>query len=367
MDSMDNMDDQAMDEAFDFSALSVDEPEDRLQKTMERALHLDVKQEQSNEQLGDLDSTMLQSQEQNAKSVAMNVADATTKAETPDNGPWAKLPSTSEKSPFLPGITAQKLDAMAMNPNHIFKSAQTPYPFPFSVPASSSTPSSGSTSVTRKSESDTGLSKDVESVEVNGNDKEKIPDWMLADPEIKPQQLGWSITDTSGPEYTSKDFSLDWSDGVDRSTTVDANAIFGFSSYPTFESLPISNVIAEEQHRRNMAEWGDSSLSTSHIREGGFARFGNAVHGDGHLTPSFGSRDPDSTPTALSPTSTSSSALSTDRTGSRQWQNWRTEPTNDHDTDLEMEEEVDELELALKSKIQITPGFAPAKFAPDCD
>ncbi|KAG0263328.1 hypothetical protein BG011_008957 [Mortierella polycephala] len=364
---MDNMDDQAMDEAFDFSALSVDEPEDRLQKTMERALHLDVKQEQSNKQLGDLNSTMLQSREQDAESVAMNTADTTTMTEAPDNGPWAKLPLTSEKSPFLPGITAQKLDAMAMDPKHTFRSAQTPYPFPFSVPASSSASNSGSTNIAEKSDTDTSLSKGGESVEASENDKEKIPDWMLADPEMTPQPSGWSMTDTSGPGYTSKDFSLDWSDGVDRSTTVDANAIFGFSSYPTFESLPISNVIAEEQHRRNMAEWGDPSLSTSHLRDGGFSRFGNTAHGDGHLTPSFGSRDPDSTPTALPPTSISSSALPMDRTDSQQWQNWRAGPTNDHDIDLEMEEEVDELELALKSKIQITPGFAPAKFMPDCD
>jgi hypothetical protein len=228
---------------------------------------------------------------------------------TPDNGPWAKLPSagSDDFNPYLPGITAQKLDAMAMDPHHVFKSAPPQSgESPFSIPP----PSSATQSQDQQQQK--GKDKDREKDDTSEGNKDKIPDWMLADPELKPTttDIGWGTT-TTALSSMQKDDSLGWGDpgtfggfgysGADLSTTVDSNALFGFSSYPTYENLSFANAIADEQHRKNtLLASGDtydpfSSSSSSDgqtrtMREGGFARFGNTVRGDGQIAPVFGRR-----------------------------------------------------------------------------
>lgn len=232
---------------------------------------------------------------------------------TPDNGPWAKLPSADagDINPYLPGVTAQKLDAMAMDPYHIFKSAPPQSrDSPFSIPPPSSSTSSS------KDQKDKGKDRKQDERTDDGGKKDKIPAWMLADPELKPTttDLDWTTTTTT---TSQKDDELGWGDpgtfggfgysGADLSTTVDSNALFGFSSYPTYESLSFANAIAEEQHRKHtiLASGGtydpfsssssnssgtDSGGQTRTTREGGFARFGNTVRGDGQIAPVFGRR-----------------------------------------------------------------------------
>ncbi|KAG0275769.1 hypothetical protein BGZ96_003622 [Linnemannia gamsii] len=229
---------------------------------------------------------------------------------TPDNGPWAKLPSAGSEdfNPYLPGVTAQKLDAMAMDPHHVFRSAPPQSgDSPFSIPP----PSSATHSQDEQQQKD--KDKDRKQDDKTDKNKDKIPDWMLADPELKPTttDIGWGTT-TTASSSTQKDDSLGWGDpgtfggfgysGADLSTTVDSNALFGFSSYPTYENLSFANAIADEQHRKNTllasGDTYDAFLSSSSLsdgqtrttREGGFARFGNTVRGDGQIAPVFGRR-----------------------------------------------------------------------------
>lgn len=229
---------------------------------------------------------------------------------TPDNGPWAKLPSVGAEdfNPYLPGVTAQKLDAMAMDPHHVFKSAPSQSgDSPFSIPPPSSTTQSQDQQQQKDKNNDR---KQDDKTDMN---KDKIPDWMLADPELKPTttDIGWGTT-TMALTSSQKDDSLGWGDpgmfggfgysGADLSTTVDSNALFGFSSYPTYENLSFANAIADEQHRKNtlLASGGayddfsspssSSDGQTRTTREGGFARFGNSVRGDGQIAPVFGRR-----------------------------------------------------------------------------
>lgn len=243
-----------MDEALDFSVLSLHSAEERLQMTFEQSLHI---HENDND---NIDHEHLRQQ--------LECGDATTEDNTESSGPWAKLPSTlAEMNPYQPGVNAQKLDAMAMDPNHVFKSSSIS--FPLTEPTSPSKEDSGKASAADK--------------------EDQIPDWMLADPEMVPNWMRNAQSTSAAAEAEV----LDWSSsGPDLSTTVDANSLFGFSSHPTFESLAISKEIANELQRRQSedecASGSTSTTSSTKMREGGFARFGNAVQGDRAIVPTFG-------------------------------------------------------------------------------
>ncbi|KAF9114133.1 hypothetical protein BGW39_003482 [Mortierella sp. 14UC] len=310
------MDDLNMDEDFDFANLTLGEfPRGGTSHSSE-VLHLS--DSLSAATLSDQSSAAQQAQAQatsitsvtSSTSVTAITTSTSGEGPTPDNGPWAKLPSAFEEiNPYLPGVTAQKLDAMAMDPHHVFKSAppqSSSSSLSFSIPPEDSQ--------TQQQQQQQGKSqKDNDKDAKQGSDdsgggKDKIPAWMLADPELKPTtDLGWSTATTS---TTQNGDSQGWGDtgifgapgytGEDLSTTMDSNALFGFSSYPTYESLSIANAIAEEQHRKHtiLASGGtydplSSSSSSSgeghsRMREGGFARFGNTVRGDGQIAPVFG-------------------------------------------------------------------------------
>ncbi|KAF9111610.1 hypothetical protein BGX27_004662 [Mortierella sp. AM989] len=342
------MNDQDMDEAFDFKALSLDEPEDRLRKTFEQSFHLGTGQEQQQLTTAIPHSTQESltgaSYESLSSTSIIPESDgqSTVTTETPDNGPWAKLPTGSEVNPFQPGVTAEKLDAMAIDPNHVFKSSQAPDPFPFTVPPPTSEMNSEFNDAAVSS--DPSLTKGKSKAELNKtqdqNNLDEIPEWMLNEPELTPQ-AGWGLKDATGPGFTSQDFTLDWSSNPDHSTTIDSNVLFGFSSYPTYESLPISNAIAEEQYRRTMgngfeSESNDTSTTSSHFKEGGFAKYGSPSNGDSTSAQSFGFK-------GLSPESTTInhqslvSAADSNESNSHQWQNWRSGPSNGQDLDLDLD------------------------------
>ncbi|KAF9933060.1 hypothetical protein BGZ67_004425 [Mortierella alpina] len=340
------MDDHNMDEDFDFAGLSIEEPEERLQSMFERSFNIDTQQE-------------------NATAVSAIPAAPTdqTSAATSDNGPWAKLPSTSEINPYLPGITAQKLDAMASDPSHVFKSSQTPFPFPFTVPPGSDSAEPPSTAGDKNKETEQ-------------EDKEdRIPEWMLKDPEMAAVPT-WSQKDASAPGFSSKDFALDWSSSTDLSTAVDSNALFGFSSFPTYEALPISNVIAEEQQRRLYdSEPGlktsntspSSSLSASgEVQEGGFAKYGyanlasTAMSGDRQQGMVVGGDDANQ----WGGRGASSVTSTTNISKTNEWQDWRSIPPLNQDIEIDRDyvEEFHALDDDSQNSVRATPGFAPAKF-----
>ncbi|KAF8925894.1 hypothetical protein BGZ47_002990 [Haplosporangium gracile] len=315
------MDDFDMEEDFDFGSLTLGEfPRSSTSQSTE-VLHLSdsLSAATLSDQSSAVQAQQAQAQASNTNpTTALNIATTPTSGEgggedaTSDNGPWAKLPSAGagDINPYLPGVTAQKLDAMAMDPHHVFKSAPPQSgDSPFSIPPPSS--SSASSRDQQQKDKDKGRKQDEKT---DDDKKDKIPDWMLADPELKPiTDLDWSTTTMA---TSQKDDSLGWGDpgtfgglgysGADLSTTVDSNALFGFSSYPTYETLSFANAIAEEQHRKHTilasgepynpfsssssSSGGGGSGQTRTTREGGFARFGNTVRGDGQIAPVFGRR-----------------------------------------------------------------------------
>ncbi|KAG0270831.1 hypothetical protein BGZ95_001442, partial [Linnemannia exigua] len=426
-----NMDDLDMEEDFDFGNLTLGEfPQGSTPQSSE-VLHLSdslsaatLSDQQAQEQVQAASTTSTAS----STSITTVTTPTSEREPTPDNGPWAKLPSTSgEINPYLPGVTAQKLDAMAMDPHHIFKSAppqsSSSSSFSYSIPPADS---QAQQQQQRKSQKDKDTTQDGD--EGSGG-KDKIPDWMLADPELKPTtHLGWGTTTTSiATTNTSQndDDSLGWGDagifgspgysGADLSTTVDSNALFGFSSYPTYESLSIANAIAEEQHRKHtiLASGGtydpfSSSSSSSfgegghaRTREGGFARFGNTVRGDGQIAPVFGRRPSlvsssssgsGSGVTTMTTTTTTTTATndehgftwdnkdqrkrltdSQNQEQQHQWQTWRSNALPQQsgqgqqhlDLDQSMDEDLEEDDDPfdeLSPQIKPTPGFAPAQY-----
>ncbi|KAG0367117.1 hypothetical protein BGZ54_004366 [Gamsiella multidivaricata] len=349
------MNDQDMSEAFDFKALSLEEPEERLQKTFEHSFHLDTIEDRN----ADLQTAISHGEQHLVKESSTSIGidkqnnddpSATIATQTPDNGPWAKLPSPSEVNPYQPGITAQKLDAMAMNPNHVFRSAQTPDPFPFTLPPN--LPPSDIAPEARKSTPGTrvaeGNDNKDESMSTGQDAKAEIPAWMLEDPKLT-RQSGWGPTDTS-------DVSFGWPSDHDLATVVDSNMLFGFSSYPTYETLPISSTIAEEQYRRSNGQGSSSSDSLTDMQDGGFAKYGQAATftgasdagASGHRT-LWGGQE-----------SAASTALPS--SNQQQWQNWRSESQSFQDHDLDLNYDIPEDE---SSQIKATPGFAPAQFRHD--
>ncbi|KAK3816575.1 MAG: hypothetical protein J3Q66DRAFT_388704 [Benniella sp.] len=375
------MNDQDMDDAFDFKGLTLDAPEERLQKAFEQSFHLSSQQAQ--ESAAPPPPLSLTLSEDSKQGVAMENTHGQ-KAETtatPDNGPWAKIPSPSDVHPFQPGVTAEKLDAMAMDPNHVFKSA--PAPFPFTVPPSTTTTTTTSTTTIA---TDATLGSDVSMVKTENEGatrsviKENIPEWMLEDPELV-AQIGWDIKDTSGPNFTSKDFTLDWANSSDISTMIDSNIMFGFSSYPTYETLPISSVIAEEHYRRSTGDAFNHPVSPTTTGDG-FAKYGT---GDGMGAVFFGHKSPTNeslltdpgilwgeqstttttttttVPSGLFSSSSSSSTTPMDKLQHQQWQTWRSAPGPARDLDLEADLDLDASDTESPT-IKATPGFAPALF-----
>ncbi|KAF8986030.1 hypothetical protein BGZ46_010447 [Entomortierella lignicola] len=324
------MNDLEMDEAFDFKALSLDEPEDRLTKAFEESFHVGINQEQQQKQTVSSSAIPHSARESLAETFPANSEsgdETTSTTETPDNGPWAKIPTGSE-NPFQPGITAEKLDAMAIDPNHVFKSSQTPNPFPFTEIPQASTSKAGSefNGATRGTE--TSSFNEKIKAEPSGlpaqDDQDKVPAWMLADPELTPQP-GWGPRDATGPTFTSQDFTLDWSSNADHSTAVDSNVLFGFSSYPTYESLSISNVIADEQYKRI---GNGFEASSSELEQGGFAKYGSQDTGGAQT---FGYRG------STNDHQISATATNPSLTDSQQWQNWRSGPNQDHKIDFDLD------------------------------
>ncbi|KAK5809105.1 hypothetical protein F5H01DRAFT_382458 [Linnemannia elongata] len=406
------MDDLDMEEEFDFGGLTLGEfPRSSISHPTD-VLHLS--DSLSAASLSDQSSAAQALQAQQAQAVStsnttpLSAVTASGSGEgdepTPDNGPWAKLPSADagDINPYLPGVTAQKLDAMAMDPYHIFKSAPPQSgDSPFSIPPPSSSQDQKDKDKDRKQDARTD----------DGIKKDKIPDWMLADPELKPTttDLGWTTTTTT---TSQKDDGLGWGDpgtfggfgysGADLSTTVDSNALFGFSSYPTYESLSFANAIAEEQHRKHtiLASGGtydpfsssssnssgaDGGGQTRTTREGGFARFGNTVRGDGQIAPVFGRRPSSSFGSGSSGSGigggsgnehgftwdnkdqrkSPTAAAGSEQQGQAQWQTWRSRggPTQGvPDLDQLMDEDDLEDDPFDEPQIKATPGFAPAQY-----
>ncbi|KAF9171181.1 hypothetical protein BGX21_001691 [Mortierella sp. AD011] len=352
------MDDLEMDEAFDFKALSLDEPEDRLTRTFEQSFHVSTVQEQQQQQEHATSSSAIpysthESLTETNPTTPEIGSQSTIATETPDNGPWAKIPSGSDASPFQPGITAEKLDAMAMDPNHVFKSAQAPDSFPFTVvpPVPSSEINSKSSKATAGS--NVSSTKGKSKMELSGStsdqsDQDKIPEWMLADPELTPQP-GWGPKDATGPSFTSQDFTLDWSSSGDHSTAMDPNVLFGFSSYPTYESLSISNAIADEQYRRVTGTGSESGSGNtfSSTSQGGFAKYGSSASGDAADAQAFGYRGFMSGSIPNNHHTTEAAATSS-TTNSQQWQNWRSGSSSGQDLDLDLD--IDALDESPKIK-----------------
>ena len=359
------MNDQDMDEAFDFKELTLDEPEERLQKVFEQSFHLSSQQAQESAVPPPPPPLSLALSEDSKQGVVVVENTHGQKPETtatPDNGPWAKIPPPSDVHPFQPGVTAEKLDAMAMDSNHVFKSASAPFPFPFTVPPSTTTTTTTTATTTTTTDATLGSSMDVSNVTTENADatrsviKENIPEWMLEDPELV-AQIGWDIKDTSGPNFSSKDFTLDWANSSDISTMIDSNIMFGFSSYPTYETLPISSAIAEEHYRRSTGDAFNHPVSPTTAGDG-FAKYGT---GDGMGAVFFGHKSPTneslltdpgilwgepSTTTTVpsglfSSSSSSSPASPTDKLQHQQWQTWRSAPGPVRDLDLEADLDLD--------------------------
>ncbi|KAG0299183.1 hypothetical protein BGZ98_010269 [Dissophora globulifera] len=417
----DIIDDQTMEEAFDFASLSLEEPEERLRREFEESLHLYADQDQQPGQ-----SIILQLSNQSPLPLAFALEDSvapvitastsTATATSPTSilaaastlkaGPAAAAASTSVETMdtgdadnsqhdiiagLQPGVTLEALDAMAVNPNHVFKSAQTPFPFPFSVPPSTTSPAPSTSARTNSTSQQqqqqpsvssdinvdptfnsggggrdtnqsnqaamdtdsTGKGKDVgagEKIQEGSKEEDTIPQWMLEDSTLTPIQSGslWS----QDPVFTSQDFTLDWpsgegNNGGDFSTMVDPNALFGFSSYPTYETLPISGAIADEQYRRATA---NTSLfaTPSETTDGGFARYAM----DGQLTnPWIESSSSSSDSNRVSqeiPTSELFSASSQgadpqqqQRQHQHSWQDWRSVPQLGQDQNVEADLDLD--------------------------
>ncbi|KAF9975196.1 hypothetical protein BGZ73_001225 [Actinomortierella ambigua] len=113
MDKQESVDD-LMEATFDFDSLSLDSPETKLGDALDQ-FHIDSMSTCENDNL----------------SIAQPAPPLLTqdKEETsPQTGEQTLLPnsqaSLSQKDPYLPGINAELLDAMANNPSHIFKSQQ---------------------------------------------------------------------------------------------------------------------------------------------------------------------------------------------------------------------------------------------------
>ncbi|KAF9431708.1 hypothetical protein BGZ76_011800 [Entomortierella beljakovae] len=337
------MDDLDMDQAFDFKTLSLDDPDEQLRKTLEHSLNLDADQEPW--QTSAIPHSTNEVQPYSAATV-LPESEEQSPIEVPDNGPWARLPTGKEVHPFQPGVTAEKLDAMALNPNHMFKSAQTP--FPYSVPTPEAGPSGSKSTnqtnpVSAKGNEKTGQNN-------NQNEQDKIPEWMLEDPELV-EQPQWSLKDTTGPNFSSQDFALDWSSSGDLSTTIDSNVLFGFSSYPTYESLAISSTIAEEQHRRVTGS-GFNNPTSPTSNDGGFAKYVSSNASGLTNSTAFGFKGLSS-----DSTTTDNQASGSVKPNALQWQNWRSAPSDHIDLDLDLDDFDDD-----PSGIKVTPGFAPAQF-----
>ncbi|KAF9330650.1 hypothetical protein BG006_006402 [Podila minutissima] len=330
------MDDHSMDEALDFSVLSLHSTEERLQMTFDQSLNI-----RENDNIHDHKQLHQQLEQAHA-----------TAEDNTDSGPWAKLPSTfTEMNPYQPGMNAQKLDAMAMDPNHVFKCSSISFPLTEPTTTSSS-----------KEDSD----------KAPGADKEdQIPDWMLADPEMVPDWMRNADSASAAAEAEV----LDWSSSApDLSTTVDANSLFGFSSHPTFEALAISGAIASELQRRQSEDESASGListttlttSSTKTREGGFARFGNTIRGDGTIASTFGSskgRRGSASEQGLSSKSGGEGSTPWQTGSGSSWQTWRTNNAP-MEVEVDIEDDYDD-HFNSQPTIEATPGFAPAQFRRD--
>ncbi|KAF9317370.1 hypothetical protein BG003_000827 [Podila horticola] len=337
------MDDHSIDEALDFSVLSLHSDEEGLQMTFEQSLHI---HENDNIQVHE----QLHHELEHAHATIEDNTD-----NTDNSGPWAKLPSTlAEMNPYQLGVNAQKLDAMAMDPNHVFKSSSISFPLTEPITTTSS-------------------SKEDSSKAPEGDKEDQIPDWMLADPEMVPNWMRNAHTASAAAEAEV----LNWSScGPDLSTTVDANSLFGFSSHPTFETLAISGAIASElQHRQSENESSSgstftttSTTSATKMREGGFARFSNTVRGDEAIAPTFGSSEAQR---GSASQQGSSSASGGGGGGGAPWQtgsgsSWHTWRTNSAPMEVEVDFEGDyDDHFNSQPTIKVTPGFAPAHFHRD--
>ncbi|GJJ74293.1 hypothetical protein EMPS_06651 [Entomortierella parvispora] len=358
-------DNSIMDETFDFSELSLEEPGDQMAGLIEQSLQLNEPHSAipsySSEEREQQQNDLFKIEEQTASGTG-GPGDTIV-----DNGPWAKIPPSSSRivDPYQPGITAQKLDAMAADPHHVFRSSQTPFPFPFTVPpspplnASPTTAANGVTSgssvpptpsTSTSSSRGATLSKDSQSDEKDlANDK--IPAWMLEDPKLVPN---WTPTTVTHDQTADED----WASLQDRSTTVDSAALFGFTSFPSYESLSIANAISEEQHRRQSNDDGDQdNLLPEAEPAGGFARYGEqgpqsllGQHEQGSLfagaKQQFTRRESSSLP---------------------QLQEWRTGSAGQGQTTsrMEVDDDMDDFFVEEEDEspvIKASSGFAPAQF-----
>ncbi|KAG0042845.1 hypothetical protein BGZ83_012117 [Gryganskiella cystojenkinii] len=335
-------DNSIMDETFDFSAMSLEEPGDRMAGMFDQSLQL--QDPQSSIPSLTFPNKSLQPQQVSIESpmpsTTCNANPDTAATTMTDNGPWAKIPEPNNNTnPFQPGVTAQRLDAMAADPNHVFKSAQTPAPFPFTVPSSPPVAPTSPPATTKSSHLSSIKGNDIQDKQqhqFNQNKNkgdEQIPAWMLEEPELVPN---WVSTSATATTELARELDQDWSTLPDRSTTVDAASLFGFTSFPSYESLPIANSIAEEHNRRQLLEYQkeqedqynttddhQSAASSSLFgATGGFARYGD----QGPFQ--FGATQPSSIPMA--------EALSHQ---SQQQHQWRQVPNSSSIMDVDDDED----------------------------
>ncbi|KAG0331488.1 hypothetical protein BG004_001635, partial [Podila humilis] len=259
----------SMDELLDFSVLSLHTTEEKLQMQFDHTLHI--------HDLNDLHQSQQQQQKLQEEAIEQIIGADHGRDE---QGPWAKLPFIlAEVNPYQPGLNAQKLDAMAMDPNHVFKSSSIS--FPLTEPTTSTQEEGGENkpSSSSSSSSAAAAASGAATQARTAEGEENIPEWMLADPEMTPN---WTNTSQSGISVAPE---LDWSSSApDLSTTVDPGALFGFSSFPSYENLSISSAIANELYRQQQPEDVVDRIRSSFTgtREGGFARFvGNSTDGTG--------------------------------------------------------------------------------------
>ncbi|CAO3572586.1 unnamed protein product [Mortierella alpina] len=339
------MDDLNMDEDFDFAGLSIEEPEERLQSMFERSFTLKCTcsvRHYCNPTRADVGSDARQ------RTLGKTTFDQRDKS-IPSWGNGAETRCYG----FGPQPCIQIL----------------PNPVPLPVHGPTRIRQCGPTQDDRRQGQGDGKTR---------REGEKIPEWMLKDPNMESVPT-WSQKDASAPGFSSNDFALDWSSSTDLSTAVDSNALFGFSSFPTYETLPISNVIAEEQQRRmnetetgsgtdNTSSTSSSSTTTSEeVLGSGFAKYGSA---DQASTPMFGERQQgrmvggDTAHQSSAPGMASSSTPSANISKTSEWQDWRSIPQRNQDIEIDRDysEEFYALDDDSKNSVKATPGFAPAKF-----
>ncbi|KAG0267904.1 hypothetical protein DFQ27_007981 [Actinomortierella ambigua] len=377
MDAQESVDD-LMDAAFDFDSLSLDSPETKLGKALDRVHIVSGSPSQ--------DGGLLLTQPPTPRAgEALPQGQKAGEVETPRAADQA---SPTQIDPYLPGVNAELLDAMAINPSHVFKSQQSVAMAPEAT--SVQTDAEGAEDAMEHLAGPAGtipipfsplqmsrVSLPLESTmgDITTTDKAKaahsMADGWTGDP-------SWLL-----PPSPPTSALFEWADAPDTLTTIDPNARFGFSSTLSYENLPSGRVIGqqllrrdEEQaineddaHGRQMMEMQPhyqhrpTETETATNEGAGMQSF---VFGKSDQQFSFG---PSSFSTAM-PAATSnaqgSGFANTSSSLPASFQAWRNAAPSFMDQDYELDDDHD-IERANNAppKIAISKGFAPALYQHD--